>query len=84
MDVCAHSYSLITATYVFICVLNFCGWSQPRNFLHSKIFPIYGSCFESCRAADGLVLAEMCPVTMCIEHLGLVLLRGYGQLIVHT
>ena len=33
---------LITATYVFICVLNFHGWSQLRNFYNSEIFPIYG------------------------------------------
>ena len=25
-----------------ICVLNFRGWSQPRNYLNSEIFPIYG------------------------------------------
>ena len=26
---------------VFICVLNFRGWSQPRNYFNSKILPTY-------------------------------------------
>ena len=26
----------------FICVLNFCGWSQSQNFFNCEIFPIYG------------------------------------------
>ena len=25
------------------CVLNFRGWSQPRNYFNSEIFPIYGT-----------------------------------------
>ena len=39
----AYTYSLITVTYAFIRVLNFCGWSQLRNFFHGKIFLIYGT-----------------------------------------
>ena len=33
---CAYAYSL--TINVSIRVLNFCGWSQPRNFLNSEIY----------------------------------------------
>ena len=32
---------------VFIRVLNFRSWSQPRNYFNSEIFPIYGKLISS-------------------------------------
>ena len=26
---------------LFFCIVNFCGWSRPRNYFNSKIFPLY-------------------------------------------
>ena len=43
---CGRSRTLIFVDHccvnVFIHVLNFRGWSQPRNYFNSEIFPIYG------------------------------------------
>ena len=39
---CAHAYSVDHChVNVFICVLNFRGWSQPRKYFNSEIFLIY-------------------------------------------
>ena len=35
------SWLITTLNFIF-CVLNFRGWSWPRNYFNSEIFPIYG------------------------------------------
>ena len=41
VDVRTHLFIDHRHVNVFICVLNFHSWSQPQNYLNSKIFPIY-------------------------------------------
>ena len=56
----AHAYSLICrCVHVFICMLNFCGRSRPRNYFNSKIFPIYG------RYTSYIVLMGLFTVVYC-------------------
>ena len=43
VDVCACLFVDHCCINVFIRVFNFRGWSQPRNYFNSEIFPIYGS-----------------------------------------
>ena len=38
---CVHLFGDLCCVTVFICVLNFCGWSQPQNHFNSEIFPVY-------------------------------------------
>ena len=36
----AHTSLLVTTAYVFVSMLKFRGWTQPRNFFNSEISPI--------------------------------------------
>ena len=42
VDICACLFVDHCCVQVFIRVLNFHGWSQPRNYFNSEIFLIYG------------------------------------------
>ena len=42
VDVRTHFIVDHCCVNVFIRVLNFRSWSQPRNYFNSKIFPTYG------------------------------------------
>ena len=41
---CGRACTLIRWSLLHKCLLNFRGWSQPRNCFNSEIFPIYGTC----------------------------------------
>ena len=44
-------------------VLNFRGWSRPRNYFNSEIFPIYGStCYSCMRTSKPWILQVVCPL----------------------
>ena len=48
VDVRARLFVDHRCVNVFIRVLNFRGWSQPRNYFNSEIFPTYGTCTANC------------------------------------
>ena len=43
VDKFSRFHSILESFLRKIRVLNFHGWSQPRNYFNSEIFPIYGS-----------------------------------------
>ena len=59
MHTCARLF--VVHLNVFICVLNFCGWSQLQKYYNSQIFQIYGM-FE------GIKTLNVCRAPCCGKY----------------